>query len=237
FIEQLEALKNEKNLKAVVLDVDSPGGSATMSDVLHHRLGEVQVPKVALLGNIAASGGYYVAASCDKLVSHPTGVTGSIGVIFEAPQVYSLMDKIGVGMFTVKSGDYKDMASPFRAPDEREIILIQRTVDVIFERFVSVVAQGRNMKVDDVKAVADGRILVGTDALAAGLIDAIGYEEDAIAEAEKLAGVSNATIVRYGTSPGILGLLGLQARTQPLHEIADAMYVRGPMFLYRGPMK
>ena len=236
FVEVVESLKTEPNLKAVVIEINSPGGSATMSDMINHHLREVSVPKVAMLEDIAASGGYYVAVACDKIVASPTSITGSIGVILEVPQVSGLMDKIGVGMLTVKSAPHKDLASPFKPTDPEEVAILQKAIDVIYERFVSVVAQGRKMKVEDVKVLADGRVLAAPDALAAGLIDGIGYREDAVAEAEKMAGVEGSTVVRMRPSRGIFRLLGLeQHRADPMAEVAKLLQIRGPLYLYRGP--
>jgi len=236
FVEVVEALRSEPNLKAVIVEINSPGGSATMSDTIHHRLREVSVPKIAMLGDIAASGGYYVAVACDKIVASPTSLTGSIGVIFEVPQVTGLMGKIGVEMLVVKSAPHKDLASPFKPTDPEEVAILQKAIDVVFERFVSVVAQGRNMKVEDVKALADGRIWAAPDALAAGLIDGIGYREDAVAEAEEKAQVEGSTVIRMRPNRGIFGLLGMkQHKADPMAQVAELLQMRGPMYLYRGP--
>ncbi|MBN1809208.1 MAG: signal peptide peptidase SppA [Planctomycetes bacterium] len=237
FLDKLKALEKESNLKAVIVSVDSPGGGATMSDVVHHRLGDVKVPKVALLGNLAASGGYYVAAGCDRIVAHPTTITGSIGVIMQFPQVKGLMDKVGLDVVTVKSGPHKDLLSMYRRPDDEEMAILQKTVDAVYGRFVDVVSAGRNMEVEKVKALADGRVFAAADALDAGLVDAIGYREEAIKVAEELAGVSDAMVVEYGTRASIMNMIGFDAGGgDPLSAAAARMLnVEGPMYIYRGP--
>lgn len=234
FADLLETAGDDPLLKALIVEVDSPGGSATASDLIHHRLKGISVPKVALLGNIAASGGYYAAVGCDHIIAHPTTVTGSIGVILETLHFEELLAKLGIEPLVVKSGAYKDMASPFREPTEEEIRLLQASVNEIYQRFVQVVAEGRRMKEADVLALADGRIFTAKPALEAGLIDAIGYREEAIEKALQLAGISGATVVHLRHRPSVLEMMmGLSAgREAGWHWLERRLYPRGAQFLY-----
>ncbi len=234
FLSKLELLEYEEALKAVIVIIDSPGGSATASDIMYNRLKNLNIPKIALLGNIAASGGYYVAVGCDNIIAHPTTLTGSIGVIIQFPQVSILLENIGIEMLTVKSGPYKDMLSPYRSPDRNELALLQAVVDEIFFRFIESVSVGRGMDISEVQNIADGRVFSAITALEYGLIDAIGYREDAIKTAEELAGVSNSLVVMYNQKKTFFDMIGViqQENINPLSNFNDLLDVKGPLFLF-----
>lgn len=200
--EQLDRARQDDAVKAIVLRVDTPGGSATASDLVFHELRrfkqERNVPVVAQFMSLATSGGYYLSMAADEVRALPTTVTGSIGVIFVGVSFSGLMDKLGIYDQTLVSGPYKDAGSPLRRMTPRERAQLQSIVDDLYARFVSVVDEGRP-KLDDarIRELADGRVYSATQALDAGLIDAIGSLEDAVKRAEQLAGIDEAQVVTY----------------------------------------
>jgi len=211
---QLEQAAGDGAVKAVVLVVDSPGGEVTASDVLSHRVRSVRQstgkPVVVCMGSMATSGAYYVSASADRIFAHPTTVTGSIGVIMSLMNAQGLMEKVGLQSVVLKSAEHKDLGSPFREMSEEERALLQGVVDDLFARFKQVVAEGRNLPTSKVDALASGRIFTAQEALDAGLIDRIGYLEDAIAEAKQLANATEAKVVRYERPSRLTALLTSQ---------------------------
>ena len=170
---------------------------------------------VALLEDLAASGGYYICAPADLIIAHPTTVTGSIGVIIQSFNLEGLMEKIGLKDVTIKSGEQKDVLSPFRdlTPEERE--MLQGVVDEMYERFVSIVAEGREMSPEEVRPLADGRIFTGPRARELGLVDMIGYRGDAIAEAQRLAELEEARIIEYKSPPTLWDIFGARLPKTP----------------------
>jgi len=214
--EALARAATDRKVKAVILAIDSPGGEVTASDVIHHAVLEAKKsgkPVVASLGPLAASGGYYVAVAADWIVAHPTTLTGSIGVIFHLWNYRGLMDKLGVKPMVWKSGRMKDMLRPDKAESEitaEERQIVERLVMSDYERFVGVVAEGRKMKVEQLKAgIADGRVLSGVEALEQKFVDQLGYFEDAVAKAKALAGIERAQWVKYEAAFSLRRLLGL----------------------------
>ena len=200
--EELKKAAHDPAVKAVVLRINSPGGTVTASDILHHEVENFkkQTGKKVIVSimDLGASGGYYVAVAGDKIVAHPTTVTGSIGVIMLTVNVQGLLEKIGVTGTAIKSGDKKDMGSPLRPMTEEERQLFQGIINQMYDRFVSVVAAGRkNMTVDQVRKAADGRVYTAQQALDLGLVDGIGYLDDAIQLAKAEAGLSKARVVIY----------------------------------------
>ena len=200
--EELKKAAKDPAVKAVVLRINSPGGTVTASDILHHELENFkkQTGKKVIVSimDLGASGGYYVAVAGDKIMVHPTTVTGSIGVIMLTVNVQGLLEKIGVTGTAIKSGDKKDMGSPLRPMTEEEKQLFQGIINQMYDRFVSVVAAGRkNMTVDQVRKAADGRVYTAQQALDLGLVDGIGYLDDAIQLARTEAGLSKARVVTY----------------------------------------
>ena len=200
--EELEKASQDSAVKAVVLRINSPGGTVTASDILYHELDRFKKRTgkkvIASIMDLGASGGYYVAVSADKIVAHPTTVTGSIGVIMLNVNVEGLLEKIGVAGTAIKSGDKKDMGSPFRSMTDEERKIFQGVIDQMYDRFVSVVATGRkNLTMDQVKKISDGRIYTAQQALELGLVDSIGYLDDAIELAKAESGLMQARVVLY----------------------------------------
>jgi protease-4 len=200
--EALDKAANDSRVRAVLLRINSPGGTVTASDIIYHELTEFKKrtgkPVVANIVDLGASGGYYVAVSADKIVAHPTAVTGSIGVIMLTVNVKGLLEKIGVSGTAIKSGPHKDMGSPLRPLTDEERALFQKVIDDLYNRFVSVVAKGRpKLGEAEVRKLADGRVYTANQALEAGLVDQIGYLDDAILLAASEAGIASPKVVTY----------------------------------------
>jgi protease-4 len=199
--ERLEYAREDSRLKAVVLRVNSPGGGVTASDIMYSELvkfrKETGIPVVACFMDIAASGGYYISMAADKIVCHPTCITGSIGVIAQIATIDKLLEKLGIEPVTIKSGEHKDIGSPLRVPTEEEKKIMQKLINSMYERFVGVVSEGRNMDKEKVREIADGRVHDAGEALKLGLVDKIGYLDDAIETAQAEAGIEDATVVMY----------------------------------------
>ena len=199
---RLQLAAGDENVKGVVLAIDSPGGTVTASDILHEMVQrykkETGNPVVAQLMGVAASGGYYTAAAADRILAHSTTLTGSIGTIFMVPQVNGLMDKIGVNVQVFTSGEHKDMGSPFREMTESEEALIRKIINSDNQVFLGVVRNSRGFSDEQLAAISDARVMTGPQALEAGLVDEIGYLDDGLKAAKKLAGLKpDASVVVY----------------------------------------
>jgi len=191
-VEELHDYAEDGSIKAIVLRIDSPGGGVVASQEIYNAVKNARKEGkkvVVSMGSVAASGGYYIAAAADKIVANPGTLTGSIGVIMEFASVEKLLEKIGVKGMVVKAGQYKDMGSPFRDMTDPEKKLLQGVIDDVHAQFIDAVAEGRRLPVEDVKAIADGRIFTGRQALALKLVDRIGDLTDSIALAGTLAGI------------------------------------------------
>jgi protease-4 len=198
--EQLQQAVEDDRVKAIILRINSPGGEVVASDLLYRAVVEAREtkPVVACMDSVGASGGYYVAVGADHVIATDMTITGSIGVIMQTLTLQGLMDKIGIQAHTFKSGQYKDLLNPTREPNEAERALVQGLIMEVYEKFVGIVADERELEVNALKAgMADGRILSGKQALAAGLVDELGYFEDAIERAQQLGGIQTAKVIRY----------------------------------------
>ncbi len=192
---RIEQLADTKGVKAIVLDINSPGGSVGAVQEIYMRIQRVKkekkIPFVALFGDVSASGGYYLGAACDKIVAHPGTLTGSIGVIFSVSNMEGLFTKIGYKADPIMSGKHKDIGSPARPMTLEERHILQSLIDDAYGQFVQAVADGRKMTVDQVKPLADGRIYSGNQALALGLVDKLGDSLDATKLAAELGGIKD----------------------------------------------
>lgn len=198
--DKLTIAAEDDAVRAVVLRINSPGGGVTASDLMHQEVRRFRErsgkPVVAVLMDIAASGGYYVACAADRIIAQPTCVTGSIGVVMIAPDLSGLMQKVGVRANVVKSGAMKDAGSPFREMGEADRALFQAMIDDMYERFVSVVQKGRpGVDPGKVRRLADGRVYTASQALEHGLVDAVGTLHDALDAARDAAGLAGRKIV------------------------------------------
>src|SRR5699024_10481245 len=216
FLEMNEYAGEEPNVAVVIVNVNSPGGGVVESAEIHDKLIEVQEeynkPVYASMGNVAASGGYYVSAPADKIVAHPATLTGSIGVIMESVNYAELADKLGIDFNTIKSGEFKDIMSSSREMTDEEEDILQTMIDELFDEFVQVIVDGRGMSESDVRKLADGRIYTGKQAKENGLIDEVGSLEDTIAFMQADHQLENAQVVEYEASQGLWGLLSYSAQ-------------------------
>jgi protease-4 len=243
--EALQKAEKDDELAGVVVRINSPGGTVTASDIIHHELTgfrqRKKVPVYACITGVGASGGYYVAAASDRIFAHPTAVTGSIGVLLMTFNVEGLLGKVGVTEQTIKSGAKKDLLSPFRPGTPEELRLVQEIIDQLHARFVTVVLErpGSRLTRPELEPLADGRIFTADQALAARLVDQVGYLDDALVDLKKAQGIERARVVTYlrpgsyrgsiyaggaGESSPSISLLTVNADGLGLHA--------GPEFLY-----
>ena len=239
FLKDLRELDDDGSVRGWVVSINSPGGVVAPSQSIYEELRKLRArddrPVVAVIGSVGASGGYYVALGADSIMAMPGSITGSIGVIMQFPNVSGLMDKVGVEMQVVKAGEQKDLGSPFRSMDAADRALLNAMVEDVHAQFIEAVARERRLTVEEVTALADGRILSGRQAVAQGLVDRLGNLEEAISLAGRMAGI--------GTDPGIVqprrereGLLAdlLLGRTavESLTRIANPLGGLGPVVQY-----
>lgn len=195
FLEQLRDFRDDRSVKGYVININSPGGAVAPSQSIYQELLRVReeddVPIVATIGSVGASGGYYIALAADSILALPGSITGSIGVIMELPDVSELMDKVGVRMQTIKSSEHKDVGSPFRPLDGGDRAILDSMVLDVYGQFVDEVIRARSLDRAQVLAVADGRILSGRQALQQRLIDRLGNREDALRTAGRMAGLGD----------------------------------------------
>jgi protease-4 len=201
-VSHINKAEKDKQIKAILFQINSPGGTITASDLLYHEIlsfKERTGTKIVIsMMDLATSGSYYMSLPADMIMAHPTTVTGSVGVIFLQPKVSGLMEKIGLGVDVTKFGKNKDMGSPFRSSSEEEQILIQKAVDDFGERFIRLVQKHRKPGQQALAEISTARVFLADDALKLGLIDKIGYFSDAVKEAKKLAGISDdSRVVAY----------------------------------------
>lgn len=201
-VSQLRLAEEDDRVKAVILKIDSPGGSVTASDILYNEIAgykkRTNAKVVAAMMGVAASGAYYIALPADYIQAHPTTITGSIGVIFARPKVTGLMQKIGVDVEVNKSGTDKDMGSPFRPTSAEEEKIFQALTDQLGDRFINKVASHRNLDPEALARISTARVFLANEALDLGLVDQIGYLENAVDQAKKLAGLGeDAKVIVY----------------------------------------
>jgi protease-4 len=185
----LRRAENDPSVKAVVIRVNSPGGSVVASNEIYKAIQDFSKPVVFSFGETAASGGYYIACAGKWIVANPDTLTGSIGVITELPDTNELLQKLGVQIVVIKSGANKDIGSPFRPMTDDEKEIFQAVIDEAYAGFVQIVADGRHLPEDQVREIADGRVYTGRQAKELGLVDQLGYLEDAIDKAGELGGI------------------------------------------------
>ena len=190
-IELIHTYRDDPSIKAIVVRINSPGGSVAPVQEIYSELKKIEKPIVASMGGSAASGGYYVACAADTIFANPGTLTGSIGVIMQFTQLKGLYDKVGLGHQVIKSGDFKDIGSPFREMTEQERAALQSTVDDVYNQFVDTIfeARGNHLTRDEIVELADGRIFSGNQALDSKLLDQLGNLPDAIKTAGALAGI------------------------------------------------
>lgn len=212
-MKQIQKAKDDKSIKALLLRVNSPGGSSAASDSIYRELSKFKEqtgkPLVVSMGDAAASGGYYVSANADEIFASPSTITGSIGVIMKFNNMQDLYDKIGVDSITIKSGRYKDIGNPNRKMTDKEKKMLQDMVDNVYQQFVDAVIEGRNMPKEKVMELADGRIYNGAKAKELGLVDKLGTFYDAVDRTAELANIKGEpNLIQYNQVSPIERLLG-----------------------------
>ena len=227
---QIRHAGEDPSVRAIILRINSPGGSAAASQELHAEVCKARENGkivVASMSDVATSGGYYVACGADKIVANPGTITGSIGVIFSQLQYSELLERYGIRANVIKSGEYKDIGSPLRNMTAEERQILQDMIDDIYIQFVQAVAEGRHMNESEVLELADGRILTGRQAKEVGLVDELGTFQDAVDLAAELAGIEGTPrVVGYGTKSFFEQFFGVFARELG-HGIAETFLESG----------
>jgi protease-4 len=218
-VRQIKKYQDDNSIKALVLRIESPGGGVAASQEIYEQLLRFRDKDKAIvvsMGSIAASGGYYVACAADTILANPGTVTGSIGVILSYLVYKNLMDKVGLEMQVIKSGELKDVGNPARQLTPKERAMLQSVIDDTYDQFVGVVAERRSMDIDDVKKLADGSIFTGNQALDNGLVDKLGTLDDAISLAGEMGDLGKHPRVvkerkfRRSLLDELLGFVGLK---------------------------
>ncbi len=211
--DQLRQATEDERVRAVILEIESPGGGVVATDQMHRSIQdfkeETEKPVIVSMGSTAASGGYYIATAADRIVANESTLTGSLGVIFEYLNLAEAAEEYGIEQEVIKSGPYKDIGSATREPTEEELEILQAYVDEGYDQFVQVIVEGRSLPEGEVREIADGRVYSGLQAEALGLVDEIGGLDHAAELAGELAGLEEeATVVRYQRrAPGLGELL------------------------------
>ena len=231
-LRQLRAAAKDKSLRGLWLDIDSPGGSVTMSDVLHDailRFKSANTNRFVFvhMGDLCCSGGYYISAAADRIMARPTTLTGSIGVIMNGVNAAELAKKIGIESVTIASATNKDLLNPLKPIDPQHVEILKKPIVQMYDRFVSIVAKGRRLPEEKVRGLADGRVFSADDAKKAGLVDALGHDEEAMKEVCKLAGSKSVRVYRYREKPSLEKLFTtsflFESATDLAREIKSSM--------------
>lgn len=230
-IAKFRTATSDPSIKAVILKVENPGGSAHDSNIIWKEVKKYKdsgKPLVAFFYAVAASGGYYISAPADRIIATPETITGSIGVIWQYPNYFGLMNKLGLQMTTIKSGKQKDMLSPYKPPDPEDEKIIQSLISESYATFVDVISDGRKLDQGYVREIADGRIYSAKQALNNKLIDEIGYFEDAVKLARKLAKSESASPVDMEIKQSYPNLLMREFRMNHLMNFLNFLLSSGP---------
>ncbi len=198
-IEELQIYLEDEGVKAIILRIDSPGGGVGPSQEIHREILKSKSKKkvVTSMGSVAASGGYYIACASDLIVANPGTITGSIGVLMQFSNFEELLKKIGIKGMVLKSGEHKDIGSPFREMTAEEKRIMQEVLDNVHQQFIQAVAEGRKLDYSKVVQIADGRILTGEQAKNFGLVDKMGNLQDTIDITAKMVGIKGKPNVLY----------------------------------------
>jgi protease-4 len=242
--DKFEAAQCDPDVVAVVLRINSPGGTVQASETMYNRVlrfrRESHKPVIACITDVGASGGYYLACGADKIICQPTSITGSIGVLIQTVSFQGTMRLLGITAEAIASGPMKTMGSPLKELTEPERKVFQEMVNSFYERFVEVVHTGRSkLDVETVKKIADGRVYTGEQALKLGLVDQFGDVDEAVALAKKAAGVARAKVVMYHRPMGYRSNVYSAAPDTPAMQInllnvqgGEVTLLRRPTFLY-----
>lgn len=239
-VKYLERAESDDWVKAIVLRIDSPGGSVVASNEIYERLLEIDKPIIASMGETAASGGYYVACAADKIVANPATMTGSIGVISQIVGLEELLEKVGVEVIVIKSGSHKDIGGFHRDITEEERALFQAMIDEVYQGFVQIVAQSRRLPEERVRELADGRAYTGQQAQQLGLVDELGNLPRAVELAAEMGGIKGEPrLVEYRREPSLFDLLfGMVSPSRPFSNVLGLLELEAVpslQFRYVGP--
>ncbi|HBO87361.1 MAG TPA: signal peptide peptidase SppA [Verrucomicrobia bacterium] len=229
-LRQIRCAEEDEAVQAILLEVDSPGGAVTPSDEIYEALRRFRASKegrrvVVHIRDLGASGAYYVAMAADYLMAEPTAIVGSVGVIMQSLNMKGLSDKVGLSAVTIKSGKNKDLLNPFEEVNPNQVALLQEVVDGMQDRFAGLVVEARGL---ESRALLDGRIFLADAALQAGLIDGVGYMDEALAKMAELIEVNDLYVVRYEQKMDIWDAF-LRVRVPSLSVNS---FLSGPRFLY-----
>jgi protease-4 len=208
-VDQLKAAEDDPLVKAIVLDIDSGGGGVVASGNMMRAVKDAKKPVVAYIGESGASGAYYTASAADWIIADRNAITGSIGVIMTVQHYYDLYDKLGINVTVIKSGNSKDIGSPYRPMTDKEKSELKKMVDSIYQDFISNVAENRGMEVAEVEKLADGTIYLGAEAKENGLIDDTGSLQDAINKAAELGNITGEPMIKWEKSTQKTSILDL----------------------------
>ncbi|TNE49024.1 MAG: signal peptide peptidase SppA [Deltaproteobacteria bacterium] len=240
-VSQLNHIGKDSKVKGVLVLANSPGGGVTASDKIYNALKKLtdrKLPVVVLMGDVCASGCVYMSAFATKIVAHPTSITGSIGVITSTLNFSKMLEKIGVQGVTIASKENKALLSPFEPVKPEHKAILKKIIDEMYVRFVDIVAKGRKLKKDKLMKVADGRVFSGAAAVKLGLVDQLGYKQDALDLVKKLAGVSQVKLVKYRQRLGLadifLGYAELphELKTSRSMSLERLLSIKGPRMYY-----
>ena len=242
FIEKLDKAAADSRVKAIVLRINSPGGTVAATDMMYDALCKFRarsnIPVVAIIEDVGASGGYYLACGADRIMAHHSSIVGSIGVIMQTFNLAEMLKSVGIATRAITSGAYKDVGSPFKPLTPNDLKLLQGIIDSFYEQFVKEVGKGRpGMAPEQVRALADGRVFTGAQGKANGLVDELGYLDNAIAAAKRLGGAETVKVVIYHRPFGYRANIYSKAASAPqvnvinvsLPGLLDSV---GPRFLY-----
>ena len=231
-IEELQLYLEDEGVKAIILRIDSPGGGVGPAQEIHREISKIKSKKkvVTSMGSVAASGGYYIACVSDLIVANPGTITGSIGVIMQFSNLEELLKKIGIKGVVLKSGEHKDIGSPFREMTPEEKKIMQEVLDNVHQQFIQAVAEGRKLDYSKVVQIADGRILTGEQAKNLGLVDKMGNLQDTIDITAKMVGIEGKPNVLYPKKR--ISIWELLMRDM-VSAIVDVLNEKGYEFNYR----
>jgi len=229
---------HDEEVKAIIMDIDSGGGGITASDILYEALKDFRSAKpgrkiVSIFGDVAASGAYYVAMASDHVVARPTSITGSIGVLIQSLNLQGLGEKVGIKDITIKSGKNKDILNPLKELTEEQRTMLEEIVNELHTHFVSVVAEGRNMSIETIAELADGRIFTASAAHNLELVDQIGYWDDAMRKTSELLGVKKVKVFRYRQDVGFMSLLEGRAKFDPASGLYNKLSRTRLLYLWQ----
>lgn len=213
---QLNLAANDDTIKAVILHIDSPGGGLSASDIIYNQVKKIKdkgKKVVVYVGQLCASGGYYIAAPADYIVASPTALIGSFGVIMQHVEVTGLLEKLGVVVDPLKSTDSKDIGSPFKKMTKEEKEYFNKLLTTFHNRFVNIIATGRKLEKSQIEKLADGKVYIAKEALAYGLIDEVGYFESSLDEAKKACTVDYPEVILYKRPFSLSSLFGAQTHS------------------------